>query len=391
MKNYKDVSRLLKKYAMVALLFPLRLFPIKKNRIMLINGLSLKYAGNPKAIGEYLTQKWPYEFQIFLAVKDPKQYQSLLCKGIRPVRYLSLAYFFYSLTAKVFISNSGGYSFLPMRKSQLVVCTWHGGGAYKKGGLDVCNTAAYQKDIYLMSKKTSLMLSSCSQQTAIFESSFRIPREHIWETGMPRNDMLLTINATQRAKIREKIGLKSGEKLVLYAPTFRKENDDQLGRMVSGNYSIDARSVCDALSSRFGGSWIFAYRLHPLIATRNLPQFQDSINLSDYEDMQDLLLVADVLINDYSSSMWDYSFTGKPCFIFAPDLDHYSETTDLYTPVSEWPFPLAQSSEELMDKILSFDEKSYTEKIAAHHKILGSVEKGIATQMICEKIHNICS
>ena len=116
--------------------------------------------------------------------------------------------------------------------------------------------------------------------------------------------------------------------------------------------------VCDALHERFGGRWIFAYRYHPCIVNREKAKRMENVaDFTDYDDMQELLLASDVLINDFSSSMWDFMLTGKPCFTFALDMDHYVETTKLYTPLNEWPFSKARSNEELAENILNFEEK----------------------------------
>lgn len=391
MTNHNDIVRLIKKQIMNIILFPLRILPVKKNRIMLVNGLSFKNAGNPKAILECLTKNYSNVYEIYLAVEDIKKNEYLKDNGVIPVKYRSFKYYMYSLTSKVFVTNSGGYSFLPMRKKQCVINTWHGGGAYKKGGLDVCeNTYAYVKDVKMTSKRTTLFLTTCKEQTDIFARSYLIPRNRILEVGMPRNDVFFTDNEKLRSKIKREIGLKDFEKLVLYAPTFRVKNDDQLSDTIVGDYDIDVNAVCEALSERFGSSWRFAYRLHPTIAQRDLPQFKNAINLSNYDDMQDLLLAADVLINDYSSSMWDFSFTNRPCFIFATDIEHYNKTTSFYTEMKEWPYPISNSNEQLKEQILTFNEKQYLNKVYKHREKLGCCENGNATELICKKINQIC-
>ena len=106
--------------------------------------------------------------------------------------------------------------------------------------------------------------------------------------------------------------------------------------------------------------------------------------------MQELLLVSDVLINDFSSCMWDFMLTKKPCFIFAKDLQHYIDTTDVYTPVSEWPFSKATSNEELVKNILSFDEKEYLCACKKHYTDLGGCETGKAAVLVADRIEELC-
>ena len=108
------------------------------------------------------------------------------------------------------------------------------------------------------------------------------------------------------------------------------------------------------------------------------------------DDMQDLLLAADILINDYSSSMWDFAYTHRPCFIFATDIEHYIKTTSWYTPMEKWPYSIARSNEELKNNILAFRESDYAVAVAEHYETLGCCENGKATETLCKIIEKIC-
>ena len=110
------------------------------------------------------------------------------------------------------------------------------------------------------------------------------------------------------------------------------------------------------------------------------------IDVSSYVDMQELLAASDVLITDYSSSMWDFSFTGRPCFIYANDLSSYKMERNFHTPIDEWPFPLAERNEELKSNILNFDQHDYECKVRQHHEELGSYENGNASFELCNII-----
>ena len=114
------------------------------------------------------------------------------------------------------------------------------------------------------------------------------------------------------------------------------------------------------------------------------------MDLSDYPDMQELSCAADVMINDFSSSMWDFMLTGRPSFLFAVDLEHYVQTTQVYTPVSEWPFPKAVNNDQLEKNILTFDEEAYKLACEKHYKALGGCETGQATKLVCERIFEKC-
>lgn len=385
-----DIIRLIKKELMVCLLFPFRLLPIKSNRIMLVNNLGNKYACNPKYVGEYLNIHYKKKFEIYFAVNKPDKYINVIPDGIKPVRVNSLRYYYLALTSRVFLTNSGMYSYLPIRKSQYVINTWHGGGAYKNIGLDVYpKTKAFIKDTKMKAKKTSVVLSTCKEFSAFYSRAFLLPRNRMWEIGMPRNDLLIHGDEKRKSMVRKRLGLKSGEKLVLYAPTYRKKDGDMFGESVSAEYGIDFQKVVQSLNEKFGGEWVFGFRYHPCIKYKEKNEV-GVLDLSNYEDMQELLLVSDVLINDYSSSMWDFALSKKPCFIFAEDIEEYSKTAKLYTPISKWPFPIARNNDEMCENIRNFDNEQYQKKVKKHLKELGCCETGNATKLTAERIFMVC-
>ncbi len=172
--------------------------------------------------------------------------------------------------------------------------------------------------------------------------------------------------------------------IVLYAPTFR-DNGMKL--------DLDVAELLASLEKRFHKKFILFVRSHPHVAKdifAGAPQSDMAVDVSGYADMQELLAAADVLITDYSSSIWDFSFTGRPCFIYANDLASYKKERNFYTPIEEWPFPLAENNGELQRNISDFDEADYRGKVKAHQEALGSYETGHAAEALCELIEKLC-
>lgn len=382
--------RYIEKIAMLILLFPLRIFPVKRNRVFLHNDLGQRYSDSPKAVAEYLLSAYPGRFQVVYSLLDTKKFPEMRERGLVPVRYRSLRYYYYAMTSQVFLTNSGGFSYLPLRRSQYVINTWHGGGAYKKCGIHMFeDTPLFRRDLEMSAKKTGVFLSSSARFTEVMSESMLVPRPLFWETGLPRNDRLIRADAAERAEIRRSLGVPEEERLILYAPTYRKVGDDYFKDSISIDYGIDPDRVCAAMERRFGGKWRFAFRLHPLALKGNtIPQ--GAMDLSGCEDMQDLLMAADAMINDFSSSMWDFMLTGRPCFTFATDLRHYIDTTELYTPVEEWPFPRSTDNDALEASILGFDGEKYAADCKRHYEALGGCETGQATGLVCERICQVC-
>ncbi len=378
---------LLKKLIVRTLLLPLRVFPVKRDRLMLNNGLSHNYSDNPKAVAEWLLREHPGGFEILFAVDEPEKYRFLEERGIRPVKFHSLAYFYYAMTASVYLTNNGGYSYLPSRKGQLVIETWHGGGAYKKCGIWAYrNERAGRAALKLAARNVDLFLSTSVYTSDVFSESFLLPREIFWEIGMPRNDCLIRRDASAGDRVRGRLGLGGGERLALFAPTFRRPGNDRIEGAIAIPYGIDPARVCAALQRRFGGAWRFAVRLHPGIRRSAVAPAEGVLDVSGYEDMQELLCAADVLITDFSSAMWDFMLTGRPCFLFAEDLDDYVRTTQVYVPVSQWPFSKARGNAELEENILAFDAERYARDCARHYEELGGCETGRAAELVGKRI-----
>ena len=386
-----ELKRYLKKLVIRGALTPLRLLPVRKNRVLLINNLSHKYAGNPKYVAEYLMQEFGEQLEIVICVKKPEAYDHLRQRGFKVVKFNSWQYFVNAMTCKVFLTNSGGYSYLPMGKKQYAINTWHGGGAYKKCGTDMySNSPIFRADLKLQGKQTGAFMSTCSRFTEELSRALIIPKKVFWEVGMPRNDMLLHPDEDLRRQVRQSIGLAEDEKLILFAPTYRKEDDNYFRDSIAIDYGVDHNRVVKAMEQRFGGKWRFAVRYHPNVVNRQDMCSENVLDLTDYEDMQELLLAADAMINDFSSSIWDYMLTGKPSFLFAKDLQHYEATTEVYTPVCQWPYPQAVDNDRLEKNILEFDEEKYARDCKEHYEKLGGCETGEATRLVCRRIGQLC-
>ncbi len=351
------------------------IFPVKKNRVVFRSNQGESYTCSPKYISKYISRNCDDEFEQIWLFNDPKKYAFLKRKGIRVVPQISLRAIYYLITAGFLIDNHGVQSYIPIRRKQTVINTWHGGGSYKKSYKDATSEhVAYVKH---MMDTTTYFISSCARFSANnIKVLYDNAPEKILEIGMPRNDIFFGRHDSIIRKVKKFYDIPEEKKLVLYAPTFR----DNAGPEV---YKLDVDRVTRALSERFGGEFVFLLRFHRF--TGDLDCYDNNpsvIDATTYDDMQELLYACSALITDYSSCIWDASLTYKPCFIYAPDLDDYLADRNFYTPVSEWPFPMARDIDALEDIILGFDEEHYKKEADRHHTELGSAEKGTATRTV---------
>ena len=347
-----------------------------KKRVVFFSYFGSQYSCNPKYICEYLLEHEP-EYEIVWAFENPEKFRHLEEKGIRTTRYLSLAFLRICLTSRYLITNSEIPAWFPITKKQILINTWHGGGAYKKvGAAYEKETAGKQKRAEIARKNPCIYLSSSEAFTQMtLRESFQHQGE-VLAYGMPRNDMLVKQNRNDLyQKIREYYQIPAGNHILLYAPTYRNSKK-------ADEYLFDCAKVKAALTSRFGGEWSILFRMHYFV----MEQLSDSaeyIDASAYPDMQELLYASDILITDYSSSMWDFALKKAPCFLFATDLDHYDLSRGFYTDIHTWPFPLAQNTEQLLTKIRILDEEAYLKNVNRHLDELGCQETGESAAKVC--------
>lgn len=371
------------KYLKLLIIYGCRFFlkifwiiPIKKNRIYLSADLGRGIRCNPAYIYRYMKEHYSGEYEYIWEYDGDVEADDTIC-----VKPKSLKDIYYQLTSKVLISNDGFGSFLPKRKSQLFINTWHGGGAYKKSGTDFI-TDQHPVDLkinQICGKQTDIFISGCERFSEVMSKAKMVSRDKFFEMGMPRNDILINKSSENiNNKVKEYFGIEDDVKVVLYAPTYRGEEKEAIFKS-----ELDVERCINALNERFGGKWVMLMRKHHFV---KYVEMKNCYNASDYPDMQELLYVADAFITDYSSTIWDYSLTFKPGFLFVPDLEEYTKERSFYTDPETWAFPPAKTNDELVKQIFSYDVEKSIEKIEGHHRLLGIKETGKATEYIVEKI-----
>lgn len=359
------------------------IFPVKKKLFLFVSFDGKQYSCNPKYLSEAICKtEFFKDVKIVWAFREPGNFNYLQRKGIKLVKYKSIKYIYYRLFSSVYITNIGEMPTLPTRSNQLYINTWHGGGAYKLCG--VRNAIKYHDQYYVKKMRNSFsratfFLSTCELASKeIFKESFLF-RNKILEFGQPRNDIFFKTDNQKDIidRVHKAFGIEADTKICLYAPTYR-----EIGQLFDSH--LDYQELKKCLKERFGGSWVVLYRSHQFLDNKEIKD--NVISATNYPDMQELLVASDFFISDYSSSIWDYSFTYKPCLLFVPDLDKYVHDRDFYRPIVSWGFPMAKSNMEVQNLIKTFNMEEYRNNMIAHHNSYGSFEKGNATEKTLELI-----
>lgn len=355
-----------------------KIFKINKYKIVFDNFQGKGYADNPKYIAEELHNQFPefkiiwlYNFLNTLSVDFPDY--------IIPVHFQSSKALYHLATAKFWVFNYRPFWQLPKRNKQIYIQTWHGSIGPKMIEKDAEKylDKAYVKRAIYDSSKISVCISGSGHLSNIYKNSFWYNGK-ILEVGSPRNDILF--NQKGKDEILKKLGIKN-KKVCLYAPTFR--NDYSFKK-----YNLDFKRLKTFLDQKTKSEWIILIRFHPHLSIKSLSiDFNDVINVSSYSDAQELLLISDILITDYSSIIFDFCNLYRPAFIYAPDYSSFiNDERPVYFKLEETPFPIAKTNDILIENINSLDMNDYETKVKTFLKEKQSFDNGHASEKTVEYI-----
>lgn len=316
-----------------------RLFPLKKQAVFSSFG-GTEYNDNPRAISVALHEMDPsYKFVWML----PNHYEADVPSYIVTAKRYSIKAMYYYATSKVIVDNFNIPKWFIKRNGQKYIQTWHGDRGFKKILYD---STFISKDFYRPEKDIcDLMMAGSKRGYDKYRSAFRYQGE-ILEVGSPRNDILLNPDLSVARKIRQKYGVDDKTRILLYAPTYRREENK--GFHITG---LNLSGLLDSLHDLAGENWICFLRAHKAshgfngIATDNR-----LIDVTCYPDMIELMLASDFLITDYSSSAGDYALTGKPIVLFREDSSEYTgKDRTFYFDIQETPFKVAANQNEIIE------------------------------------------
>lgn len=329
------------------------------------------YGDNPKYIAEKLHEKHP-EYEILFAYDKEICNKSSFPSFVKSVPIYSLRHLFSLASSKFWIFDYRPLVHIKKRKSQIYIQTWHAVIGTKKSERDSEKelSKTYVKNAIEDSAQIDLCVAGSRQMYDFHKNSFWYSGE-ILKSGCPRSDILFDSNKT--CEIRKHLGFEN-KKICIYAPTFRNSHSLLV-------YNIDFKRLRQALEKKCSGEWIVMLRLHPNMSDMDVSGMPGFVkNFSFYEDVQELLSIADVLITDYSSIIYDFMLTGRPAFIYASDFNDYKNERGFLINLMETPFPFAENNSDLEKNIIDFDFNSYQKNISEFKKKVGSFDDGHASE-----------
>lgn len=362
------------------------ILPLKNNKIVICNYYGKGYGDNAKYIVEEIVrQNLKYDI-VWLLRKDligKKEFP----KHVRVVKYNSIRGLYELATAKIWIDNCRKTFYPPKRKRQFYIQTWHGGIALKRIEMDVKDKLSknYIRFAKKDSKMANLFISNSKFCTDMYRRAFLYNGE-VLECGSPRVDVLVNKNYSITRNIKKYFNIEQEAKILIYAPTFRKDFNIDC-------YDIDFIELLRVLESKYNSKWYIFMRLHPNMPfTLKIAGNYDNnkiIDVTDYDDLYELLLSSDILITDYSSIMFEFSLLRRPVFLYASDIEMYKQDRDFYFDIANLPYPLAENNQELFYNIRNFNEEIYLKNLDKFMERLNICENGYASEKVVERIKNI--
>ena len=360
------------------------------------NGKS--YSCSPKAIYEYMINTDEFkDYKFIWAFSDEKKYKNLeKNKNTSVVKIRTKEYKKCLAKAKYWIFNYKIPDFLYPKKNQILVQCWHG-TPLKRLGCDlehfdnVPNTIDGIKKRYkIEASKFTYFISPSKFASEKFISAWNlkeIGKENIIvEEGYPRNDFLFNYNEKDVQKIRKKLGIENdNRKIILYAPTYRSDQH-QTGLGYVYKEEIDFKKM----EEKFGKEYLILFRPHYFIANSfDFDKYKGFVyNVANIDDINELYIISDILITDYSSVFFDYANLKRPMIFFMYDLEHYkNESNGFYIDLNELPGPIVETQEDLEKSIEDVDFNiGSSKKYKEFNEKYNYLDDGNASKRVIEKV-----
>ena len=289
---------------------------------------------------------------------------------------------FYLLTSRVIVTDDYIRYLRQVRlhPSQKVIQLWHAAGAFKRFGLDAPSRLTAEDERATHAQYTDVIVSSEGVRS-YYAGSFGIPVEKVKALGVPRTDALYdpAWQVAAKSRLLRDLPMLQGKTIYLYAPTFRETD----GTVTDYDPQIDFCTLDAALQ----GDELFVLRLHPVMQTPRLPDgLCRIVDLSDISSIE-LLTVADVLVTDYSSIIFDASILHVPTVFYCPDLAGYERTFYLDFD-HDLPGEIITDGTELLAALRKAKDAEDAQRYAAFFDSQLSACDGHAAQRVIELIRS---
>lgn len=389
--------RLIKKAVMYLLQIGYRVLcmfiPVSDKKIVFMSFHGRGYGDNPKAIYEEMKKDEKFKDYTFVWVLRNLQETP---KGSIGVHYMRWSYFVAMASSKYWIINCKLPKYIFKKKNQVYLQTWHGTPLkhlghdieadgdmkfYRSGLTLEQMRCTYDDDV----RKYNYMISPNRFCTRIFPHAFHIDKEKLIETGYPRNDVLCRATAETERKIKEKLNIPEGKKVILYAPTWRDNS------YIAKGYTFELKADFHKWREQLGEEYIVLFKPHYSIINSLRADQKEGLDnfllcIDPNYDISNLYIVSDLLITDYSSVFFDYAILERPIYFYMYDREEYDkQLRGFYLDVDQdLPGEIVTTEDQLLHLIKS--ERYDFDKLKEFNKEFNSFQDGYSSQKVIEKV-----
>ena len=317
--------------------------PIRKKQISFVSDSRVSISGNFEFIYQELKRRntdFKISFYLKPSIKAKKSWKEVrtLAKALATSRYVILDDF-YPLVYPLHI-----------RENADLIQVWHAVGAFKTFGYSRLGMPGGPKLQSLNHRNYTKALVSSHNIADKYAEGFGIGDDKIAPLGIPRTDVFFDEPKKKaiRERLEEELPFIKGKKVILFAPTFRGNGQQ------SAYYPFEMlnfKEIYEALHE----DYVFLLKIHPFVQNKPTLPYEYSdfyYDVSDYREINDLLLVADQLITDYSSVCFEYALLKRPMVFFAPDLADYMQSRSFYFDYFDFiPGTLAENTNDLIAQL----------------------------------------
>lgn len=375
-------------------------FSIEDDLVLFESYMGRQYACSPKALYEEMLNDHTYDdFRFVWFFKDINKFEELPDKErTLVVKYGSETYYEYYAKAKYVITNSNIKNEIHKKDGQVFIQTWHG-TPLKRLRCDIKvehgNATNTLSEIRMKNDIDAVrydgFISPSAFATEKFISAFNLrmlgKENIIIEEGYPRNDFLYTYTEEDVARIKNKLNIENhNKKILLYAPTFRDNQHD-----AKKGYTYNLQVDFEALQKELGKTHIILFRPHYFIANSfDFEQYKGFVyDVSKVDDINELYVITDLLITDYSSVFFDFANLHRPMLFFMYDLEEYSEEIrGFYLSLDTLPGEIVTNEKDLIEKIKN-TEFIYDQKYEHFNDVYNYLDDGKASQRVLKSIFRL--
>jgi len=323
------------------------------------------FADNTKYIFEFLNERSNYKLVWIAKLNQVRE--NLREKGYNVVSMYSLEAIKILRKAKYIFITHNYEDILPIEFSPetTIILTWHG-LPLKNIEVSMQKNFMYNGwgDFFRLKFKNNdyidflLSQSDNEKELHILSSQLKIAHNKVLPLGYPRNDILFNKDDKLIKSLKMNYGIPDYiQRVFLYAPTYRSNRT--FTTPFSKSDIISLNKTLKELNS------ILILKPHMVMERILFENYENIKILNKRIDFQELLIISDALISDYSGAWIDYLLTLKPILLFPYDLDKYSKEKGLNYNLEEIaPGPILYTTNELIDAIKNIDiiDKDYKQK-----------------------------